>query len=268
MNQTPISGAVPVQYQLKENERWRAVTAAVVAEDALCIHVNGQQLATLMVTPTHPQALALGFLRSEGFIDGLHDIASLTLSENRTCVDVWLHKSFSLPRTSIKTSGCGGGLTFDDLTAQRQPLPIAETFAPEHIIQRTFELQDKAILYPVTRGIHASALCTATEILLIAEDVGRHNTLDKLWGKALQAGIDTEGCIIVTTGRVSSEMLGKAAKMGVPVVASRTSPTSHSVRLAQAWTITLIGYVRRNGLRVYATPARVGAPTISSLPSR
>ncbi len=266
MTETTPTGAVPLQYQLLEKQQWSTVNAAVVAEAALCIHVNGQPLATLMYTPGDPEALALGFMRSEGFIDGLHDIASMELSQNGTCIDVWLNRSFTRPENSIKTSGCGGGLTFDDLTAQREPLAINERYAPEQIIARYFELQEQARLYPVTRGIHASALCTPEAILLLAEDVGRHNTLDKLWGKALQSGIDTAGCIIVTTGRISSEMLGKAAKMEVPVVASRTSPTSRSVALARAWAITLIGYVRRNGLRVYATPERVGGPTTFSSP--
>jgi len=113
------------------------------------------------------------------------------------------------------------------------------------------------VLYPVTRGVHASALCTPAGLLLMAEDVGRHNTLDKLWGKAMQAGVSTRGRIIVTTGRISSEMLGKAVKMGAPVIASRTSPTSRSVALARAWGMTLAGYIRRGGFRVYAGEERL-----------
>jgi FdhD protein len=250
-------GAVPSQYQLAERGEWSTVAAAVVEEAPLCIHVNGQKLATIMCTPIHPEALALGFLRAEGFIDGLADIASIRLSEKRTCVDIWLHRTFTRPRHSIKTSGCGGGLTFDDLTSRREPLPLTELVPTARIIERYFELQAKATLYPLTRGVHASVLCTQEKVLVMAEDVGRHNTLDKLWGRAMQLGIETEGRLIITTGRISSEMLGKAAKMGVPVVASRTSPTSRSVSLAQAWNITLIGYVRRYGLRVYAAPERL-----------
>ncbi len=258
LSHTLPAGAVPLQYRQYEKDRWSVVDAAVVAEESLCIHVNGELLATLMNTPIDEEALALGFLRSEGFIDGLHDIASLELSQHRTCADIWLHRAFQRPESSIKTSGCGGGLTFDDLTAQREPLPLDRLYDPASIIARAIELQNLATLYPVTRGVHASALCSDEEILLVAEDVGRHNTLDKLWGKAMLRGVETAGRIIVTSGRISSEMLGKAAKMGVPVVASRTSPTSRSVALAQAWQITLVGYVRRNGLRVYATPERFG----------
>lgn len=257
MKQSLQPGVIPIQYYLAERGQWSTVAAAVVSEAPLCIHVNGQELATLMCTPTHAEALALGFLRAEDFISGLVDIASIQLSQNGSCVDIWLHKSFTRPQHSIKTSGCGGGLTFDDLTAQREPLPMGELISAQVITARYFELQEKASLYPLSRGVHASALCSRDEILIMAEDVGRHNTLDKLWGRAMQLGIETEERLIVTTGRISSEMLGKAAKMGVPVVASRTSPTSRSVRLAQAWNITLIGYIRRNGLRVYAIPQRL-----------
>jgi FdhD protein len=94
-------------------------------------------------------------------------------------------------------------------------------------------------------------------LLLVAQDVGRHNTIDRLWGKALKQNIPTEGNILLTSGRISSEMLNKAAKMGVPITISRTSPTSLSVELAQAWNITLVGYARGNSFRVYAVPERV-----------
>jgi FdhD protein len=93
---------------------------------------------------------------------------------------------------------------------------------------------------------------------LVAQDVGRHNTIDRLWGQALQQNIPTEGRILLASGRISSEMLNKAAKMGVPVVISRTSPTSLSIELGRAWNITLVGYARGNTFRVYTAPQRVG----------
>jgi FdhD protein len=94
-------------------------------------------------------------------------------------------------------------------------------------------------------------------LLITAEDVGRHNTIDRLHGECLRLGIDPHGMILLATGRISSEMIHKAARMGCPIVASRTSPTSMSVGLAREWNITLCGYVRRNRMNVYAHPERL-----------
>ena len=163
----------------------------------------------------------------------------------------------TLPDRAIRTSGCSGGVTFDDLTAQRAPLPLGPPVSAQQIIDRYADLRAAEVLYPISRGVHSSALSTPERLLLTAEDVGRHNTLDKLWGMAMQQGIDPTGCLILTTGRISAEMLGKAAKMGVPVIASRTSPTSRSLALAEAWHITVIGYIRRDSLRLYTGAERI-----------
>ncbi len=233
---------------------WQAVQGAVIEEQNVCIQVNGQVLARFMATPTHLDALALGFLRAEGVIAGLEEVAELRVSPSGECVDVWLHREADLPAAgdAIRTAGCGGGVTFDDLTEENAPRFPELTLSPDQLIARYYEMRAAEVLYPLTRGVHASALCTPERVLILAEDVGRHNTLDKLWGMAMQAGVSTEGRIIVTTGRISSEMLGKAAKMGVPVIASRTSPTSRSVALARAWDMTLAGYLRRGGFRAYS----------------
>ena len=232
---------------------------AVIDENHICIQVNGQILARFMATPIDQEALALGFLRSEGVITGLGDVADLRVGPSGDCVDVWLHRDASLPaaKEAIHTAGCGGGVTFDALVQRPVPdFPVLQ-LTPNQLIARYYDMRAAEVLYPITRGVHASALCTPDRVLILAEDVGRHNTLDKLWGKAMQAGISTAGCLIVTTGRISSEMLGKAAKMGVPVIASRTSPTSRSVALARAWGMTLVGYIRRGGFRVYADEGRL-----------
>ncbi|MBX7235830.1 MAG: formate dehydrogenase accessory sulfurtransferase FdhD [Caldilineales bacterium] len=259
LNDLP-TGALPVAYHLYERGRWAEVNAAIVEETSLCIHVNGQELATYQCSPLDQEAMALGFLRSEGLIAGLEDIAVVELSGRGTCVDVWLKKEVELPQRRIKTTGCGEGVTFDDLSKARAPLNDELMVAPERIFALYEQMSRRIALYPLTRGIHASALCSPEQALIVAEDVGRHNTLDKLWGKAMQQGISVTGRIIVTTGRISSEMLGKAAKMGVGIIASRTSPTSRSTGLARAWNITVVGYLRRESMRVYSAPQRLCAP--------
>jgi FdhD protein len=157
----------------------------------------------------------------------------------------------------ILTSGCGGGVTFEDLSATFEPLESDLRVTPDQLWQLMDQLHQTADLYGRARGVHTSNLSDGERPLLVAEDVGRHNTLDKLGGLALLNQIDTKDRIILTSGRISSEMINKARHMGVPIVCSRTSPTSMSVGLAKEWNITLVGYLRRNSMNLYAHPERV-----------
>jgi FdhD protein len=174
-------------------------------------------------------------------------------------VDVFLKRSdFEPPRRMVLTSGCGGGVTLQHLTEAYPPLRTDFSATPNIILERMRDLQGAARLYNQVRGVHTAVLADRERLLVSAEDVGRHNAVDKIAGKSLQAGIDTCDCIILTSGRISSEMLTKARRMGVPLVASRTSPTSISLKLAQAWNICVVGYVRQGSMRVYTCPYRLG----------
>lgn len=253
-----MDGAFPWGYIRWESGQRSAVDGQIIDEGLVRIHVNGLELATFMCTPRDLDLLALGFLRAEGIIQGRQDVRLVQVCPSQTCVDVWLRNgAVELPGRPILTSGCGGGVTFDDLS-QRVPPPVSERrVEPQQIVDGMREMLAKAALYSQTRGVHTSGLSDGQRLLATAEDVGRHNTVDKLWGHCLQHDIDPAGHVLLATGRISSEMLNKAAKMGVPVVASRTSPTSLSVRLAQEWNILLIGYVRGRSFNVYASEWRL-----------
>lgn len=256
MSREPIQ---PVTYWQVEADRAERVDGHIVAESPLCIHVNGQEWVTLLCSPHAVEDLVIGFLYLEGLIRGLEDIALLARAENEHCVDVWLKRAVtSLPHKVVITSGCGGGLTFDEVVSQLPRVDIPLTIAPRTLSERMHDLQQAAQAYRAARGIHSSALSDGERLLCVAEDVGRHNTVDRVCGQALRQGLSTEGKILLTTGRISSEMARKAAKMRIPLVASRTSPTGLAVRLAERWGITLVGYVRRHGLRVYTHPERLG----------
>ncbi len=260
-----MNGIHSLDYILYENNAWQSVEGNITHEGLVRIFVNGHELATFMCTPREQDELALGFLRAEGIIRSLSDVRRIVVCPSGACVDVWLrHDDFEMPARRIITSGCGGGITFDDLSSHHAPLNTHATVTPDQIFARMHDLYQAASLYRVTQGIHTSALSDGERLVLVAEDVGRHNTVDRLWGKAMKQNISTGGLILLATGRISSEMLGKAAKMGVPIVVSRTSATSLSVALGRAWNITVIGYVRRNSLRVYAAPHRI-APVSSLL---
>ncbi len=261
-------GTTPVTYTtVRRGGAWEEVDAEIIDERLVSIFVNGQELATVMCTPRDQDALALGFLANEGTLRSMSDVRAVHICPSRACVDVWLAIGrFEPPRRLILTSGCGGGVTFDDLSAAHPPVEAEICVTPGRLWALMDALYQRATLYSRSRGVHTSVLSDGEQVLFTAEDVGRHNTLDKLRGLALKAGVDTHGCAILTTGRVSSEMINKARSMGVPLVASRTSPTSLSVRLAREWNVTLIGYLRRNSMNIYTHPRRVLCPEGASPP--
>jgi FdhD protein len=236
-----------------------AVDGGVIDERYISIYVNGEELATLMCSPIDHEALTLGFMYNEGVIDALDDVAYLKKNVSGSVVDVFLnHSDFSPPRRLIITSGCSGGITTQDLTDSYQPLESNFSTTADVLQERMRDLQGASRLYNLVRGVHAAIIASTNELLVSAEDVGRHNAVDKVTGKALQAGIDTRDKLLLTSGRISSEMLGKARRMGIPIVASRTAPTSMTVQMAQVWNICVVGYLRRGSLRVYTHPQRLG----------
>jgi FdhD protein len=255
------AGATPIRYLEYRDGAAEEVSGAVIDERPVCLFVNGRELVTLLCTPSDLEDLAVGFAYSEGVIDGFDDIEVMSVSAGLTCVDLWLSdRDFEPPSRRIITSGCGGGVTFDDtgtMLARHEPVGLGVTVAPSRISRLMRDVLRSADLYNDVRGVHTSALSDGESLLLVAQDVGRHNTIDRLAGRALREDVPTAGAILLTSGRISSEMLAKAVRMRVPVVISRTSPTSLSVELATAWNITLVGYARGTNFRVYSAPERI-----------
>jgi len=237
---------------------WTPIEAEVIEEALVTIYINGRELATIMSTPLEQDHLALGFLKNEGFISGLDEVTDVHISRDGCCVDVWLDHSVAAPKRVIITSGCGGGVTFDDPSIGIEPLRDEARLEPNRLFDLLNKLHYPGSLYARARGSHSAGLSDGVDLLVQTEDVGRHNTIDKLLGATLVHGIETRGRILLATGRISSEMLRKGALMGCPIIASRNSPTSMSISMAQVWNITLVGYVRRDSLRVYAHPERLG----------
>jgi len=248
-----------VTFSIEEYQHdWSTIDSEVIEEGFVSIFINGEELATVMCSPREQDRFAIGFLCNEGIIDSMADVRAVHVCPSGACVDVWLTRSdFVRPNRLILTSGCGGGVTFDDLTKAVEPLESTITIEPQQLAALLIEMQQRATLYARSRGVHTAALSDGETIIVLAEDVGRHNTIDKVRGACLIEQIDPHDKILLCTGRISSEMINKAARMGCPIVASRTSPTSLSVQLAREWNITLVGYVRRDQLKVYAHPERL-----------
>ncbi len=237
--------------------RVEEIKGEVVREQPLTIHVNGERFLTLLCSPFQLEPLVVGYLWMEKVISGLDDIASLTVSEVDGRADVTLTGPVELPSERILTSGCGGGITFriDPRLFSRVESPLR--VQPAAIRARLKDLFGAATQYRASRGIHGAALTDGERLLVVAEDVGRHNAVDKVKGEALLRGIPTLDRILLSTGRVSSEILLKACRMGVPLVASRTSPTEMAVALAEQLGITVVGYLRQDSLNLYTGDALV-----------
>ncbi len=243
-----------MQFLRFEDGRGQPAEGAVVREEAVRIHLNGREFARLMCTPEGLEELTLGFLRSEEIIRSREDVRLLVVNPNSTCVDVWLRNGDRERATvPVITSGCGGGVTFAELTAVGEPVRSELRVRPAQLARLMSEL----LAGRSGRGLHRSALAFPDGLLMVVEDVGRHNTIDKLWGRCLIQGRAMEDCILLSTGRISSDMLTKAARMRVPVVVSRTSPTTLAVALARAWNVTVVGYVRQSSMNVYSGAERI-----------
>jgi FdhD protein len=226
-------------------------------ERAITLIVDGEELATIACSPVRVIALALGFLRVEDLIRTVEDVALMEVCDEETVVKVRLAptaRQVPHDRKRIFTSGCGRGVTFS-----LDVVPVAGGMAvhPEQVMGWMETLLDTAAGYKEHGGTHTAGLFGPDGLELLVEDIGRHNTVDRIAGEALLGDRDTAGKAILTSGRISSEMLVKASRLGIGVVASRTSPTDLAVSLAQEAGIALLGYVRRGQLQLFHDAGRV-----------
>ncbi len=246
----------PLQYRQYTSAGWVFNETRVIAETPVTLFVNGESWLTFMCTPTHLEALGIGFLFNEGMIADAAEVSVVRVCEKGCQVDLWLNRIVAKPEHWRRTSGCTGGATATD-AATLSPITLSmESISPGMILAGMDQLLHSQELYRATRGVHCSLLTDGEGTHLYAEDIGRHNTLDKLAGRLLLEKPALKRRLIFTTGRVSSEMLQKSARLEASVVVSRTSPTSLSIRLAEELGITLIGYARRNQFNVYTRAER------------
>lgn len=246
-----------INFQQFRSGKLRALDGDLIVEKPVMLYINGELWLTFMCTPNQLESLAIGFLYNEGVIDSLNQVADIHICDSGDIIDIWLNHNVEKPKEWKRTSGCTGGYTAIDLHSISTEFgngTCLEAGEVRHLVEKLFESQH---LYGKAGGVHTSILTDTDQIMVMAEDVGRHNSLDKIAGTCLLENIDFTKKILLTTGRISSDMLQKAARIGAPIVVSRTSPTSMSVELAEKWGITLIGYARRDRFNLYTHPERI-----------
>jgi FdhD protein len=244
-------------YRLFTAEGMTTRQKQVAREVPLKVYVNGGELITLVCTPQDLRELALGFLHLEGIIDGVEEVAKLRVRADEGRIDVRLTRDVELPTRRLLIRGVGGGSTFTGPAMQPKPVVFSLRVTPSQILALMERLYDEAKLYLSTGGVHTSALSDGQQLLFVASDVGRHNSINKMQGYCLRRGVDTRDRILLTTGHLSTEMLNKGARMQVPVLVSRSSPTDLGIKVAKARGLTLIGYARGGQMHVYSGEERM-----------
>ena len=253
---------MPKQYKIFRNGKIEKIDGHLPAETPVSLTVNGEIWLTFMCTPTRLETLAIGFLFNEGIIQDFSEVADTRLCKDGDNVDVWLYHAAEKPKKWTRTSGCTGGMTSVDTKVETKRGARSKNvmLSPEQISALLKRLDEHQILYRQSGGLHTSILTDGAEKTISAEDIGRHNTLDKLAGIALVENIAFKKRILLTTGRISSEMMQKAAKIKAEVVISRTSPSSLAVEIAEEEEITLIGYAKGHRFNLYTHAERIAYP--------
>jgi FdhD protein len=235
----------------------------VVREMPLTIFLNEKELVTMACSPSNLDSLAVGFLFSEGLLRNRDQIQSITLDSQKGLVWVrtadGVEPDEGLLSRRLIVSGCGRGTSFyrvaDVQSQARIESPIV--ISAGEAVDLVHRFQHASKVYQATGGVHSAALCDIKEILVIAEDIGRHNAIDKILGHCILKGIPVDDRIIITSGRVSSEILLKVARGRIPIVISISAPTHLGVELAGNLGITLVGFVRGKRMNVYTNAQRV-----------
>lgn len=252
----PVERAIKRRIYKHVDGSFECIEDLIALEKKLRVAVNGKEILSLYCTPHMVRELVVGLMMTEGIIRGSWCAERMSIEYGDDIyVDIPAEGEVST-EGKIVTSGCIGGVTFEkgmDLS------PIGDTFTiDKEDLRNIFSLfQVKSELYKLTGCIHSAALSDGTSILCFAEDIGRHNAVDKVIGYALLENIPFSGKVMLASGRVSSEISSKCSRWGIPVLASRTAPTNLAVEIADKRGVTIVGFIRGKRFNVYTHPERI-----------
>ncbi|ABR47217.1 formate dehydrogenase family accessory protein FdhD [Alkaliphilus metalliredigens QYMF] len=255
-----------VTIQKVNNQAMESMEDTVVVEYPFTIFINGEEFITLLCSPSGLEYLAVGFLVSEGIIKSKKNIEKVVLDEEKghAYIDLISKTDFAekLSGKRTVTTGCGKGTIFYNVLDSLGTHSIKSDMKvkAESILNLSSLLNQNSQLFKETGGVHSCALCSEDEIVMFHEDVGRHNALDKIVGEAFLKEISLEDKILITSGRISSEMIIKTAKRKIPILVSRSAPTDLSVGIAKELDLTLIGFARAKRMNIYHGEDRILIP--------
>lgn len=244
----------------------RGIEADVCVEESVNLLLNGIRVASLTITPAELEAFAYGYLVCEGLIKSIGEVKGLEIK--------WPNINVTVPRfdgddvglwMEIRSSGCVGvKSTWNDL---EEPLKSNVSVDKDMIFHCLGFINELASTWKKTGGTHCTIIFDAAGgIVSYAEDIGRHNSMDKAVGKALLEGRDISSCIMVCTGRMAGGMVAKAYRAGVPVLVSNTAPFTTGIDLARKLNMTLICFARAPRMLIYSNPGRISGAVEKEAP--
>ena len=225
--------------------------------------INQQEIAVFQLSKSYLEDWSYGYLYSEGFISSKDDVSEIEVNDELAEIRITLKKDLQIEDFSNKTkhytAGCGRGVTFFSMTDVKSFNPITsdKKYALSYLLKKRSEFAQNTPMYFETGGMHGACILLADGSEIIREDIGRHNAVDKVIGYAFRNELNADDLVLMTTGRISYEMLSKAAKFGFPVVASRTAATLQAVHLAKFLNIEVVGYLRNKNSMIYTSIGRV-----------
>ena len=239
------------------------VVDEVASELPVRLILNDQPLVTPLCTPSELEELAVGFLLSEGLLRDRSSIRKLEVIEGDVAIRIELSglpadwESMFEKRTI--SSGCGKGITFTSyrMDTDSRIDVVGQLVSLKDIRNLLNEFRNISKLYLATGGVHSAALSDGKDILFFSEDIGRHNAVDKLIGKAFLQSVPVEDKILLTSGRVTSEIVTKAGRNRFPILISRAAPSCMAISYAEDMGITLVGFARGERMNIYTWPNRI-----------
>jgi FdhD protein len=233
----------------------------VVVEYDLTIFINGRYFITLLCTPKNLDELVWGYLFSEGVLISNEDLLRMSIDEEKKRADVHIAKEDIFTYSGDQlfgemtvTTACGKGrkVTYPIVRKGADKEIKTVDIEPEKILSLVNKFNRHSDIFDKTGGVHSCGLCDESEMIIFRDDIGRHNAMEKILGRAMMDGIDLSEKIVLTTGRVSSEIIEKIILRGIPILVSRSAPTSAAIELAKRAGVKLIGFARGNRMNIYA----------------
>lgn len=246
---------------IKINNKTREkLSDPVIIEDVLNINVNRKFYASLMCTPDELLQLALGFLFSEGIITSMKNVRNIEEKDKNTlCIILRDEQEEKDHRKRILTSGCAGGSIDLNFLKEKKINPMESQckYLFDQILVLMKEFNSSSELFKQTGGVHSCAICSHEGTVFFSEDIGRHNALDKVVGKAIIRNVKLSDKLLMTTGRISSDIILKAGRAGIPIIVSHSAPTDMALNIAKALNMTMIGFARGNRMNIYCGEDRI-----------